>query len=111
MIRSIPKIALGLLLITGTGVTFISCKDQKKVDTVEPAPPVTAPAEQTPAPVVISEDTSLNKGVTDATKDFPTVKASVNDGVITLTGEVEKPQLITLMQSLQSLRPKKIDNQ
>ncbi|WP_175633106.1 BON domain-containing protein [Pedobacter ghigonis] len=62
------------------------------------------------APVVISEDTVLVKNVADATKDFPTVKAEVKDGVIVLTGELKKASLITLMQHLSALKPKKIDN-
>jgi len=71
--------------------------------TVAPPPPP-------PAPVVIAADDPLTKGVTDATKDYPTVKASVNDGVITLTGEIKRPELKKLMESLHSLKPKKIDN-
>lgn len=62
------------------------------------------------APVVIAEDTVLQKNVADAIKDFPTVKADVKDGVVTLTGELKKASLITLMQHLSALKPKKIDN-
>ncbi|RYG11621.1 MAG: BON domain-containing protein [Chitinophagaceae bacterium] len=61
-------------------------------------------------PVVIAEDPILIKNVADATKDFPTVKAEVKDGVVTLTGEIKKASLITLMQHLSALKPKKIDN-
>jgi hyperosmotically inducible periplasmic protein len=61
-------------------------------------------------PVVIAEDSTLIKNVADATKDFPTVKAEVKDGVILLTGEIKKASLITLMQHLSALKPKKIDN-
>lgn len=70
------------------------------------APPLAAPA-----PVVIAADDPLTQGVTDATKDFPGVKAEVKDGVITLTGEIKKADLKTLMMSLNTLKPKKIDNQ
>lgn len=62
------------------------------------------------APIVISQDPILTKSVADATKDFPTVKADVKDGVVTLTGEIKKASLITLMQHLSALKPKKIDN-
>lgn len=61
-------------------------------------------------PVVIAEDTTLSKNVGDAVKDFPTVKADVKDGVVTLTGEIKKASLITLIQHLSALKPKKIDN-
>jgi osmotically-inducible protein OsmY len=72
--------------------------------TIAPPPP------PPPAPVAITADDPLSKGVADATKDYPTVKASVNEGVITLTGEIKRPELKKLMESLHSLKPKKIDN-
>lgn len=72
--------------------------------TVAAAP---APA---PAPVVVAAIDSLTKGVTDATKDFPGVKAEVADGVITLTGDIKRSSLPTLMKSLNTLKPKKIEN-
>ena len=62
------------------------------------------------APVVIAADDPLTKGVTDATKDFPGVKAEVKDGVITLTGDIKRSSLPTLMKSLNTLKPKKIEN-
>jgi len=91
-----------------TGVSFTSCKSKPKesdnnVETTQPAAPV-------PAPVVISADDSLRNGITDETKDYPGVTATVNNGEITLTGEVERSRLPGLMQSLNSLRPKKINN-
>ena len=61
-------------------------------------------------PVVIAADTDLMKNVADAVKDFSTVKADVKDGVVTLTGEISKSSLITLMQHLSALHPKKIEN-
>lgn len=64
-----------------------------------------------PAPVEIATDDALTTGVRDATKDHPGVKASVNDGIITLTGEIKRDKLSGLMQSLNSLQPKKIENQ
>jgi hyperosmotically inducible periplasmic protein len=73
------------------------------VNNVTVAPP--------PAPVQINTDSTLTQGVTDATKDFPTVTATVNNGEITLTGSIKRSDLPTLMQSLNSLQPKKINNQ
>jgi hypothetical protein len=69
-----------------------------------------APPPPPPAPVAITADDPLSKAVADATKDYPTVKANVNDGVITLTGEIKRPELKKLIESLHSLKPKKIDN-
>jgi hyperosmotically inducible protein len=68
--------------------------------------PPTPPA----APVTISGDDTLMNGVRDATKDHPTVTATVNDGVITLTGSIEKSKLPALIQTLNSLNPKKVEN-
>lgn len=71
--------------------------------TVTPPPPPPAP--------VVNPDTALSQGVTDATKDFPTVKASVNNGEITLTGSIKRADLTKLMQTLNTLHPAKINNQ
>ncbi len=71
--------------------------------TTTPPPP--------PAVPTVSPDSALSQGVADATKDFPTVKAAVNNGVIILTGSIKRSDLKTLMQSLNSLKPGKIDNQ
>ena len=61
------------------------------------------------APIIAADD-PLMAGVTDATKDFPTVTATVNDGVITLNGTIEKSKLPMLMQTLMGLNPKNIEN-
>lgn len=90
-----------------TESTIKSMKGVKSVvnnTTIAAAPVITAPVE-------INVDTVLVKGVTDATKDYKDVKATVNDGVIILTGEIKRSDLQKLMVSLNSLKPKKIDNQ
>ena len=61
-------------------------------------------------PVVVATDDALTTSVKDATKDHPGVNASITDGVITLTGEIDKASLPILMQKLNALQPKKIDN-
>lgn len=71
--------------------------------TVAPPPPPPAP--------VVNADSALIQGVTDATKDFPSVKASVTNGEITLTGNIKRADLQKLMQTLNSLKPGKINNQ
>lgn len=71
--------------------------------TVTPPPP--------PPPPAVNPDSALMQGVTDATKDFPTVKASVNNGEITLTGTIKRADLQKLMQTLNTLKPSKINNQ
>lgn len=62
------------------------------------------------APVEIATDDQLTNGVKDATKDFPGVTATVNNGEVTLTGNIKRDRLPTLMQSIQALHPKKVNN-
>ena len=104
----------GVVTITGTAPTeeaknaeIAALKEVKGVKDVVANVTITPPA----PPVMISQDEPLMMGVKDATKDFPTVTATVNDGVITLSGEVERAKLPVLMASLQALNPKKVDNQ
>ncbi|MBC8987767.1 BON domain-containing protein [Pedobacter sp. N36a] len=63
------------------------------------------------AKVEVTADTPLALAVKDATKDFPTVAATVNDGVVTLKGELKKADLQKLMMAVNALKPKKVDNQ
>lgn len=64
----------------------------------------------TPAPITVNTiDESLAKGIVDATKDFTGIKATVHEGVITVTGTIEKAKLVTLKQALDNLHPKKVD--
>lgn len=70
---------------------------------------VTPPVVNTP--VTINPDETLMTGAKDAIKDFEGVSASVADGVITLTGTLKRSRLPNLMQSLSTLKPKKINNQ
>lgn len=87
-----------------------SLKGVKSItDNATIAPPPAAET-TTAAPPVINADDQLTKGVADATKDFQGVKAAVKDGVVTLTGEIKRSDLVKLMQSLNSLHPKKIEN-
>ncbi len=87
-----------------------AAKDINGIKNVENHVTVAAPVVVAP-PVQINGDDTLMQGVKDATKDFPTVTANVADGVITLTGSIKRSSLQTLMMSLNTLKPKKIDNQ
>lgn len=99
-------IHLALFMSLIGGITLSSCKN-KKADTTTNT--TTADTTYT-APVVIASDDELTKGVKDATKDFPGVTASVNNGEVTLTGTIKRDRLPTLMQSINSLQPKKVNN-
>ena len=106
------KILLGVTLVTGT--FFTACKNKAKENestesttTVAPAQIDTTPA---PPPITVAPYDTLAAGVRDATKDYPGVTANVENGEITLTGNITRDKLTKLMTSLHSLRPKKINN-
>jgi osmotically-inducible protein OsmY len=63
-----------------------------------------------PAPIIVSADDALTKAVTDAVKDYTTVKATVKDGIVSLSGELAKTSLPKLMMAIQALHPKKVEN-
>lgn len=85
-----------------------TAKDVKGVSSVTNNTTVTPPP---PPPPAMATGSDLSQGVTDATKDFPTVTATVNNGEVTLTGTLKRSDLPKLMQSLNSLNPAKINNQ
>ena len=63
-----------------------------------------------PAPVVINPDEALIASSMAVLKEYPGVVSQVKDGVITLTGEIKKADWMKLKQSLDALRPKKVEN-
>jgi len=63
------------------------------------------------APVEITADDPLKASVDNTIKAYPGVAATVKDGVITLTGQIKRADLQNLMKALNTLKPKKIDNQ
>lgn len=64
-----------------------------------------------PSPVEINPDQVLTEAVNTAIKAYSGVKAEVKDGVVTLTGNIKKTEMRTLITALNELKPKKIDNQ
>jgi hypothetical protein len=101
------SIVLAIAILTNVG--FISCKN-KSGDNSNTTTSTTTDSSNA-APVDVSSDESLRSGVKDATKDYPTVTATVDNGEITLTGTLQRDKLPTLMQTLNSLNPKKVNNQ
>lgn len=65
----------------------------------------------TVAAVTISGDNKLNSDAATIVAKYPGVQAEVNDGVITLRGELQRSSLQQLMMDLTALQPKKIENQ
>ena len=104
MKKTIIHLAIVMSLIGGMALP--SCKN-KKTDTTTNTTTVDT---TNTVPVVIAGDDELTRGVTDATKDFPGVTAAVNNGEVTLTGTIKRDRLPTLMQSINSLHPKKVNN-
>lgn len=51
----------------------------------------------------------LTAKVNEFTKDFPTVKTTVTEGVITVTGELEQARVQALKMGLDALNPKKVE--
>jgi hypothetical protein len=97
---------LGLAVMTTAELS--SCKGKTDKDTNTTADTTNT---TTTAPVEVSSDETLRNGLRDATKDYPTVTATVSDGEVTLTGTLERSKLPDLMQSINSLNPKKVNNQ
>lgn len=86
-------------------------KDVKGVKSVVDNITVNMPPPPPPPVTGTAPDSTLSQGVADATKDFPTVTATINNGEITLTGSIKRSDLTKLMQTLNSLHPTKINNQ
>ncbi|MGN6293887.1 MAG: BON domain-containing protein [Chitinophagaceae bacterium] len=104
----------GAVTITGE-VTEASAKTAlqstvsavKGVKSVQDNTTVMAPPPP-PAPVIAADD-PLTKGVTDALKDYPGIKATVSDGIITVTGEIKAADWRKVKMALDGLKPKKVD--
>lgn len=62
------------------------------------------------AAVIINSDADLDKSVGKVIKGYDGVSATVVGGVVTLSGEIKRNQLQPLIQSIQELKPQKVDN-
>ncbi len=60
--------------------------------------------------VEISADDTLKASVTEALKSFAGVTADIKDGVVTLNGNIKKEDLPKIMQVVNALNPKKVEN-
>ncbi|MBD0278738.1 MAG: hypothetical protein ICV81_12355 [Flavisolibacter sp.] len=108
MKKILVQLCLAALLFTG--FTVQSCKSKKKEsDNTTTTTTTTDNTANTTAPVTVANDEELRRGVRDATKDFPTVNATVQDSVIILSGTIKRSDNQRLTQTLNSLHPKRID--
>jgi osmotically-inducible protein OsmY len=107
-----------LLLILGAGLTTSACKSKTNdsvntnsstnVDTTSATTMDTSGAATSGTSTDMDE--SLRTQLKDATKDYPNVTATVDNGEVTLTGTVSRAKLPKLMQSVNALNPKKVNN-
>lgn len=63
-----------------------------------------------PAPDYTELNAAINAALPDALKDHKTVTATVQDGIITLSGEIKEKDLPILIQKLNALSPVQIVN-
>lgn len=63
-----------------------------------------------PAPVVINNDEALINDMQGVISSFEGVQSNVSNGVVTLTGEIAKDKLASLMQAVMALKPKSVEN-
>ncbi len=106
------NVQLFILAVFFAAFNFTSCKSKTKntTDTQATTNTVDTSTASTAAPVTISSDDELKKGVADATKDYPNVKADVTDSVINLTGEIKRADWQKLNPTLNSLHPKRVNS-
>jgi hypothetical protein len=100
-----------MISIFSTGLMVLSCKGKdkdKNLDTTTNADTITTV--DTSTVVTTPPETVTEAQLKDATKDFPGVTATVNNGEVTLTGTIKRDDLPRLMQSVQALNPKKVNN-
>jgi hyperosmotically inducible periplasmic protein len=65
----------------------------------------------TVAAVTITQDDPLTTAANSVVSKYEGVQASVENGVITLRGTIKRENLQPLIQELNELQPKKVENQ
>jgi osmotically-inducible protein OsmY len=107
-----------LLFILAAGLTTTSCKSKTNDnntnsstngDTAASVTPMDTSGAAANASSTATDD-SLRTQLKDATKDYPNVTATVDNGEVTLTGTISREKLPKLMQSVHALNPKKVNN-
>jgi uncharacterized lipoprotein YajG len=101
---------LFILSVFFAAFSLASCKSKSKENTTAPTTTTVETPAETSAPVVIAGNDELRKGVMDATKDYPDVKADVTDSVINLSGSINRADWQKLNPVLNTLHPKRINS-
>ena len=114
--------APGVVAAVNDGVVTLSgtCPDESCKHTSETAAKETKGVKQVvnniivsapPAPTVeVTSTDTLQTSLNNLLSAYKTVKGTVNDGVVTLTGEIKRSELTPLMQSVNELKPKRVVN-
>lgn len=63
-----------------------------------------------PAPDYTALDEAINASLPEILKDYPKLSATVQDGVVTLTGEAKQADIDSVMQKISALNPVEIVN-
>ncbi|GAA3778360.1 BON domain-containing protein [Flavobacterium ginsengiterrae] len=88
-----------------------SVKSVKGVKTVVNNCQIPQPnVEPAAAAVIINSDAELDKSVHKVVDSYDGVSVTVVGGVVTLSGEIKRDKLQPLIQRIQELKPKKVDN-
>jgi hyperosmotically inducible protein len=61
--------------------------------------------------LVVTSDSELRDGAAKVVKKYKHVQAGVENGVVTLRGNIDKDDLQQLMNDVNTLRPRRIENQ
>lgn len=101
-----------LAVVVAAALSTFSCKGKNTGSTAEDsaAKYIDTSAATTDPYASSGTNDALRTRVTDATKDYPGVTATVENGEVTLTGTIGRDRLPKLMQAVQALNPKKVNN-
>ena len=86
-----------------------SAKSVEEVKNVTNAIAVAEPMTVQP-PVEIADDANISAQLASVVDDYKGVKATVSNGVVTLTGNIKRDELQKLMQEVMALKPKSVEN-
>jgi osmotically-inducible protein OsmY len=112
----------GVVMTVKNGVVTLSgtCPDESCKHTSETSAKATKGVKEVinniiistpPAPTVeITSSDTLQTSLNSLLSAYKSVKGTVQDGVITLTGEIKRSELTPLMQSVNELKPKRVVN-
>lgn len=101
----------GVATLSGTNITEEQRKSfeeaAKKIDGVKSVNNNI----EVPPPPVVNADNTINDAAKAIVANYPGVNVNVANGIVTLTGEIKRDELQSLIQALSAINAGKIDNQ